>query len=123
MPQLPKRYYLASLWVELTRQLHKTVAQDLQTKFGSRLVILLIDTAVFVSTVEGRPMTPTKLAAYIGIPRPTVDRHLRMLRRAGTVERAGAVYVTPLKQLDRISRQNYRMLTSLVRATSEHLSR
>ncbi|MET4341916.1 helix-turn-helix domain-containing protein [Bradyrhizobium sp. RT9a] len=111
------------MWVELTRQLHKTLAQDLQTKFGSRLAIVLIDTAVFVSTVEGRPMTPTKLATYVGIPRPTVDRHLRALRRAGTVERAGSVYVTPLKQLDRISRQNYRVLTALVRITSEHLSR
>ncbi|KGT75773.1 hypothetical protein MA20_31735 [Bradyrhizobium japonicum] len=123
MPQLPKRYYLASLWVELTRQLHKTLAPDLQSKFGSRTGVLLIDTAVFVATIEGRPMTATRLSTSIGIPRPTVDRHLRILCRNGTIERAGQVYVTSAKQLDRIARQNYRTLTALVRTTSEILSR
>ncbi|WP_439399120.1 helix-turn-helix domain-containing protein [Bradyrhizobium sp. PMVTL-01] len=123
MPQLPKRYYLASLWLELTRGLHKTLAPDLQSRFGARTGILLIDTAVFVATLEGRPMTATRLSASIGIPRPTVDRHLRILCRNGTIERAGQVYVTSAKQLDRLTRQNYRTLTALVRTTSEILSR
>lgn len=123
MPRLPKRYYLARLWVELTRQLHKTIAPDLQPKFGSRTGILLIDSAVFMATVEGRPMTATRLSTFVGIPRPTVDRHLRALCRNGTIERAGQVYLTSAKQLDRIDRQNYRMLTALVLMTSENLSR
>ncbi|MGL3208667.1 helix-turn-helix domain-containing protein [Bradyrhizobium sp. BR 1433] len=123
MPPSPKLYHLACLWVELTRQLHKMIAADLQAKFGSHAGDLLIDTAVFIGTVEERPMTATKLANYVGMPRPTVIRRLNILRRRGSVERRGSIYRTPAKRLQRVVRKDHGALAKLVCSTHERLSR
>jgi DNA-binding MarR family transcriptional regulator len=42
--------------------------------------------AVFVGTAEGKPMSTTKLALYLGIPRETVRRRLKDMIEAGIVE-------------------------------------
>ncbi|MCC8968188.1 helix-turn-helix domain-containing protein [Bradyrhizobium sp. Pear76] len=123
MPQLPPHYHLAHLWLDLTRQLHKTVAPDLQAQFGSRASLMLIATAVYLGTLEERPMTATKLADYVGMPRATVIRRLRSLCRRGAVEKAGHHYRTPAKRLDRIGREDHRRLVQLVRTASENLKR
>lgn len=43
--------------------------------------------AVFISQLEGRPLTAAKLAAYVGMPRPTVVRRMQALVDRGTVLR------------------------------------
>lgn len=123
MPQQSQLYHLVQLWVELTRQLHKTVAPDVQAQFGSRTHLLLIGAAVFLGTIEGRPLTATKLAAFVGMPRATVIRRLRTLCRRGAIERSGDVYRMPDKRLDRLARCDFAKLAKLVRSTSEKLSR
>jgi DNA-binding transcriptional ArsR family regulator len=39
--------------------------------------------ALFIGQVEKKPMTATKLAEYIGLPRPTVVRRLGVLKAHG----------------------------------------
>lgn len=123
MPSAPKLYYLARLWLELTRQIHKAVEPDLQAQFGSRAGLLLIGAAVYLGTVEGRPMTATKLADHVGMPRATVIRRLRTLCRRGAVEKAGRHYRTPAKRLDRVGRDDHASAVRLVHATADKFKR
>jgi len=105
----------------MTPALHKAVAPDRQQEFGSRTVLLLIAAAVFLGTIEGRPLTASKLAAYVGMPRPTVIRRLRILSRGGSVERVGTAYRTPQKRLAQLARSEHAGLIKLVRTTSGRL--
>lgn len=43
--------------------------------------------AVFICQLEGRPLTAAKLAAYVGMARPTVVRRMQALVDRGTVLR------------------------------------
>ncbi|QOZ25263.1 helix-turn-helix domain-containing protein [Bradyrhizobium sp. CCBAU 51753] len=115
-------YHVTRLWVELTRQLHRTVAPEMQHQFGSRIGLLLIGAAVYISTVEGRPMTASGLAAFVGMPRATLIRRLARLRRLGIVDKVGGTYRTTAKRLDQLSRNDQAApLVRLVRATHEKL--
>ncbi|WP_155755013.1 helix-turn-helix domain-containing protein [Burkholderia pseudomultivorans] len=67
-------------------------------RFGSRADELVLLAAVFVGQAEGRPMNASKLAAYAGIPRPTVIRKLQALARRGVLERIdGGLYALPAR--------------------------
>lgn len=122
-PSPPKLYHLARLWVELTRQLHKAVAPELQSQFGSRASLLLIGAAVYLSTIENNPMTASKLAGFIGMPRATVIRKLRTLCRRGVVERSGDLYRTPSHRLDQLARRDHGAMTRLIHNASKALAR
>lgn len=119
----PQLYHLARLWLELTRQLHKAVAPEAHHRFGSRTHLLLIGAAVYTSTIEGRPMTASKLAAFVGMPRPTVIRRLRTLSRLGAVERVGNAYRTPARRLDQLALRDHSAVTRMVRKASDQLTR
>lgn len=54
-------------------------------KYGSRADDVMLFCAVFMAQIEGRPMTATKLAHYVGMPRPTVVRKLREMEREGVI--------------------------------------
>jgi DNA-binding transcriptional ArsR family regulator len=54
--------------------------------FGSILDEIAVCLAVYIGTVEGRPMTYSKLAGYVGMPRSTVVRKVRTLRIRGLIE-------------------------------------
>jgi hypothetical protein len=120
-PQAPKLYLVARLWLDLTRQLHKVSALDKQGQFGNRASILAIGVAVYLGTVEGRPMTATKIAAFVGMPRPTAIRRLRLLCRRGAVEKVGNTYRTTEVQLDRVARRDVDAMVRLVRQAGEAL--
>ncbi|SDC05741.1 IclR helix-turn-helix domain-containing protein [Bradyrhizobium brasilense] len=125
MPQQPpKLYYIARLWIELSQQLERTMIPSTRARPSARSGLVQVGTAVFIGTVEDRPMTATNVADYIGIPRSTVIRHLRTLRRDGRVQEiGGALYRTSSRQLERMLRQDHRTAVKLVRSTSERLSR
>lgn len=123
MPQSPPLYHLARLWLELTRQLHEAGAPELQSGFGSRLPLLMISAAVYLGTIEGRPMTASKLALFVGMPRASVIRRLGALCRRGAVERVGTSYRTPSRRMTDIGRIEIRAMVRLVRATADRLPR
>ncbi|ARK86989.1 helix-turn-helix domain-containing protein [Burkholderia pseudomallei] len=67
-------------------------------RFGARADELVLLAAVFVGQAEGKPMNASKLAAYAGIPRPTVIRKLQTLARRGVLERIdGGLYALPAR--------------------------
>ncbi len=123
MSQAQDLYHLTRLWLELTRQLHQAAAPDMQSGFGSRVPLLMLSAAVYLGTIEGQPMTASKLALYVGMPRATVIRRLRTLLRRGAVERSGVTYRTPENRLAGIDRIETGALISLVKTTAERLPR
>ncbi|WP_375782934.1 hypothetical protein ACE10Z_23760 [Bradyrhizobium sp. Pha-3] len=123
MPPPPKLYHLARLWIELTRQLHETAAPDKQAQFGSRTALLMIGAAVYVSTIEGRPITAKKLAGFVGMPRATVVRRLRALDRLGVLERTARGWRTSAKRMDQLSRSDTRAMALAVRSAADRLKR
>lgn len=121
--QAPRLYHLVRLWIELARGLNRGITPDMQAKFGSRTGYLLIAAAVYIGTIEGRPMTAAKIAAFIGMPRPTVIRRLSDLCDHGVVERVRSTYRTPQKRVERTRRRSHAALVRLVRAACEELSK
>ena len=83
----------------------------------------MIGLAVYIGTVERRPMTATKIAAFVGMPRPTVIDRLRVLVRRGSVEKIGTTYFMTAKQVDRMTRRTNGLMVRLVRKVSDELSR
>ena len=62
-------------------------------RFGAHADDLALFAGLLIGTAEGRPMNASKLAHYVGIPRPTVIRKLNALARRGMVERTGGAFV------------------------------
>jgi predicted Rossmann fold nucleotide-binding protein DprA/Smf involved in DNA uptake len=62
-------------------------------RFGADANDLALFAGLLIGTAEGRPMNATKLAHYVGIPRPSVIRKLDALTRRGLVERTGGGFV------------------------------
>lgn len=59
---------------------------------------LLLVAAIFIGQAEKRPMNPSKLSDFAGMPRPTVIRKLKSLETIGVLEvHEGAYKVRPVK--------------------------
>jgi predicted transcriptional regulator len=56
-----------------------------QPRYTSASDEVLIYAAIFLGHAEGRPMTAGKLADFIGMPRATVDRKVKLLAEKGFV--------------------------------------
>ena len=123
MAPMPQLYHLINLWISLTRYLHQAADIGHQERYGAQVDDLLIRAAVYLGTVEGRPMTATKLATYVGIPRPTVLRRLRALEKRRIVERNVRTWCTPAKLTKRREQQDFGVVIRLIRAACDRLQR
>lgn len=119
--QLTKTYHLARLWIELTRELSRAGSPESHAQFGTRAGDLLLRAAIYVGTVEGRPLTAAKLATYVGMSRPTVVRHLRALERGGMVVRNGRTWSTTKKLVERRRQQEFSQIIRIVHNANERL--
>lgn len=123
MPAAPPLYHLINLWISLTRYLHQAADIGRQERYGAQVDDLLIRAAVYLGTVEGRPMTASKLATYVGIPRPTVLRRLHALERRRIVERNVRTWCTPARLVKRREQQDFGAVIRLVRSANDRLQR
>ncbi|MGJ5052674.1 helix-turn-helix domain-containing protein [Bradyrhizobium oligotrophicum] len=78
--------------------------------------------AVYVGTTADRPMTASRLAATVGLPRTTVLRRLALLERAGRVERRGQAWRTPLAHHLALEQGNLAAIAALVAAAAAELA-
>jgi predicted transcriptional regulator len=84
-----ERLALAKAYIALTRVMVNSV-------FGEKPAdhsLLLIGSAIMVGHAENKPMSATKIAQYIGLPRSTVIRKLNQFLKAGVIARHGNVYL------------------------------
>src|SRR5216684_4506943 len=83
-----------AILVRMLIDFHRSVARD-YPQIGD-WTTLQIGMFIFYHAVEGhRPPTASKLAREVGVPRPTVVRHLQRLVRLGALRREGTGYSTP----------------------------
>lgn len=88
-----ERIVLSRLTLKLTQLVDVSFTKT--GKFGSSADDVMLLLAVFIGQAEARPMTPGKLAEYVGIPRATVIRKTRLMQQNGWLEagRDGALTV------------------------------
>jgi CRP-like cAMP-binding protein len=95
-----ERLALARAYIALTRVMVDSV-------FGEKPAdhsLLLIGSAIMVGHAENKPMSATKIAQYIGLPRSTVIRKLNEFQRAGVISRHGNVYLLSKQRAQNQSR-------------------
>ena len=66
---------------------------------GASLVEMYVSFAVHIGTAEGRPMSATKIAGYLGMPRTNVLRALAALKKKDVIYSVGNVYLTNCDRL------------------------
>lgn len=69
-------------------------------RFGAQAGDLVLFAGLLIGTAEGRPMNASKLAQFVGIPRPSVIRKLGELVSAGKVVRQGGGFILAPSLLD-----------------------
>lgn len=85
-----KQIYVGKLTIDLLRdgvrlQQHLFGHQD--DHWCTVVDLMLIELALVIGQVDDKPMSATKVAQYIGLPRTTVIRKLNQLVETGMVER------------------------------------
>lgn len=87
---------MARAYVTLTRVLHELLLTETAEHFGAENETLLVLLAVFIGDAENRPMSAPKIAGYVGLPRASVYRRIKLLVDEKRIERVGQHYrLTP----------------------------
>jgi len=91
--------------------------------YGMHAADGMLVAAVFIGETEGRPMNASKLAEFVGVPRPTVIRRMAELARNGRVVKDGTVwrYAGP-RDIEGTRRATAAAVKAIIR-TAEQLSR
>lgn len=84
---------------------------------GASLEEMFISFAVHIGTAEDRPMSATKIAGFLGVPRTNVLRALSALKRKGIVYSVGNVYLT---NVDRLAK---RITPTLIKKQTKNITR
>lgn len=86
-----ERLAITRLFIELSREVRVSVFGT--HTVGDDMTGVLVACAVGIGTLEGRPMTSTKISLYVSLPRTTVLRKLERLCKINVVKKAGRTYV------------------------------
>jgi len=88
---------VSHMLVDCMRAAHSTAFS--YKHVGASFEDMFVSFAVLIGTAEGRPMSATKLAGYLGIPRTNVLRALAKLQKKKFIYRVGNAYLTDLNLL------------------------
>lgn len=85
-----RQYEYGLVTARLVLDIMRTIASVFLTEdcASSAADFAMISAGLFIGQAEGKPMTATKLASYIGMPRSTLVRKLHELQGAGIVKPA-----------------------------------
>jgi DNA-binding IclR family transcriptional regulator len=78
---IEKRSLIARVIIDTMRVYSRAYWKD--ENIGEHAIDILIGLAIMIGEAEGRPMSATDVAAYVGIPRATVIRHLHAAQADG----------------------------------------
>jgi hypothetical protein len=90
-------YTVSRMLVECVRVIHTDAY--LPKHLGASLEEMFVCFAVHIGTAEDRPMSATKIAGFLGVPRTNVLRALAALKRKNVVYNVGNVYLTNVERL------------------------
>jgi hypothetical protein len=81
-----ERLRLCRLVIKMIRNVHLSqVPPAEQATFGAHFEAWFVLAAIAIGDFEGRPMSATKISAYLEMPRTTVLRKLSLLRNWGLI--------------------------------------
>ena len=91
---------LSCMFVECMRTIHTDAYHS--KHLGASLEEMFVSFAVHIGTFENQPMSASKIAGYLGLPRTNVLRALAALKEKNVVYSVGTVYLT---NVDRLSKR------------------
>jgi hypothetical protein len=86
-----QRLVLVRLMIDIMRSLHGAYA-PCDEPFGTRLETFFVGFCVALGDIEGKPFSASKIAAYLHMPRTTVNRRLKRLENWNMVYRHSRRY-------------------------------
>jgi hypothetical protein len=86
-----QRLVLVRLMIDIMRNLHGAYAPS-DEPFGTRLETFFVGFCVALGDIEGKPFSASKIAAYLHMPRTTVNRRLKRLENWNMVYRHSRRY-------------------------------
>jgi hypothetical protein len=93
IPLQRERNRACHLVVQLMKVVHQSIFPEMGEALGADLAACLVACAVCIGHTESMPMTATKIAFYLGMPRTTVLRKLKRLVALGVVEQRLTIYL------------------------------
>lgn len=97
LPELTFAYTVSSMLVDCIRVIHADAYS--QRHIGASLQEMFVSFAVHIGTAEDRPMSATKIAGFLGVPRTNVLRALSALKKKNVIYSVGNVYFTNIERL------------------------
>jgi hypothetical protein len=95
--QLTFAHAVGSMLVDCMRVIHADAYSP--KHIGASLEEMLVSFAVHIGTAEDRPMSATKIAGFLGVPRTNVLRALAALKKKDIIYGVGNVYLTNVDRL------------------------
>jgi biotin operon repressor len=84
--------------IDIMRTVHGAYAPACEP-FGVRMEFFFVGLCIAIGEIDGRPLSPGKIAAFLGMSRTTVVRRLKRLNSLGLVERQGRYHYEHLSEL------------------------
>jgi DNA-binding IclR family transcriptional regulator len=108
--------------IDIMRTLHGAYAPDTE-RFGTRLETFFIGLCVALGDMEDKPLSVTKIAVYMGVPRTTVLRRLNQLQRWGLIKHRDRRYYIREKTLNSfIGMRSYQQVRHILSKATEELT-
>ena len=96
-PHIAQTLIVTNMLVDCMRTAH--AAAYSYKHIGASFEDMFVSFAVLIGTAEARPMSATKIAGFLGLPRTNVLRSLAKLEKRKFIYRVGHAYLTDLDLL------------------------
>ena len=116
-----QRLVIARTFLALGSEMRLNLPVDQDVTDATAGTLLLVSAAVLVGHIEGRPMSVSKLAHYVRLPRTTVLRKLELLIELGLVARHGQTYRLSDERAKTISSEYLRRSAKIIRDAARAL--
>ena len=97
--ELTFAYTMSGMLVDCVRVIHADAYSP--KHIGASLEEMFVSFAVHIGTAENRPMSATKIAGFLGVPRSNVLRALAALKKKHVIYSVGTVYLTNVDRLNK----------------------
>jgi len=121
-PMARERLLVARTIIEITKVLQRTYANPGEP-LGATRELLFVGMCVFIGHLENRPMSASKVARFLEIPRTTALRRLHKLIKRGLVRRSGRFYYVNEAELNKRADASIPKVLQAVIQVGEQLSK
>lgn len=110
-----ERLFVARFAIDLNRELYRTLFPTRAPGFAGGLDTLMVACCVTIGHAEGRPMSASKIAAFLGLSRMTTTRRLAELEMVGAIERRSRRYYVSEQRNADVNTETHRRVIRVLR--------